>query len=169
MWKVLNTITRNMPALPHAGKGVYIQGWFSDNSTGGGWLGLTGFRTYYPKYSTLAYWIFQAERIWEMGGTRRTFWTSPEAGHKTLLWGVFLILGVSEHASLRPQEENNNKKDHQLSHFLHTFPFFLKPSIKPLRFQPHLQVFISLWRLLCHIKFIFNNLYVFLLLIHLLL
>lgn len=95
-----------MPALPHAGKGVYIQGWFSDNSTGGGWLGLTGFRTYYPKYSTLAYWIFQAERIWEMGGTRRTFWTSPEAGHKTLLWGVFLILGVSEHASLRPQEES---------------------------------------------------------------
>ena len=35
-----------------------------------------------PKYRNLAYLIYQAEEIWEVAGTGRTFWLSPEAGHK---------------------------------------------------------------------------------------
>lgn len=41
--------------------------------------------------------------------------------------------------------------------FLCDFAFFIKASIKTLRFNCFLGVFISLWRLLCHIKLILNK------------
>lgn len=58
---------------------------------------MMGFRTCFPKYGTLAYWIFTAGRIREMTYAGRTFWHSPQAGHKTLVRKV---------SSLNPKERN---------------------------------------------------------------
>lgn len=57
---------------------------------------LMRFRTGYPQIWYFGI-LFQVEGMWKVAGAGRTFWLSPETGHKGLMWEV---------PSLHPEERS---------------------------------------------------------------
>ena len=131
-----------------------------------------GFRTRYPKMWHLSILNIFSWRNGRIACARRTFWPSPKAGHKTLLW---------ERPSLHPEERNvlilkcteesewtGLTASPNLLHlaqtlfcrvtFFHHFSLITKPSIKMLRFNCLLRAsFPYEGRLLCPTKLILNK------------
>lgn len=113
---------------------------------------LIGFRSGYPKQSTLAYWVVLSQRTLRTACAGRTLWPSPEAGHKPFLCQV-PSLYPEEKASLslktRDTERSLNKQaflsvpqfatltSDPLSYDIpfHNFPLLNKANMKMLRFN----------------------------------
>jgi hypothetical protein len=97
-------------------------------------------------HGALEYWILQAEGLWEIMGSERTFWTPLEAGHKTLIWKV-PSLWSRERSILIPEKEEHQEELNKQAllnspnvaalssdHFhlvlcAPDFPLFIKPTI----------------------------------------